>query len=66
MMAVPVKTGATFEPGVAVPLFDTNLAGFFPYDVSPDGRLLLNSLSETSASSVPITVVLNWEAGLTK
>ena len=34
MMAVPVKTtAATFEPGVPVPLFETNVSGFFPYDV---------------------------------
>lgn len=27
MMAVPVKSGATFEPGVAMPLFGTSVAG---------------------------------------
>ena len=36
MMAVPVIEAA-FEPGIAVPLFDTNVIGFFPYDVSTDG-----------------------------
>ena len=30
MMAVPVKIGPMFEPGVGVPLFDTNTTGFFP------------------------------------
>ena len=65
MMAVPVKTGATFEPGVAVPLFDTNVSGFFPYDVGIDGRFLLNSISEAGPSSAsPLTIVLNWQAGL--
>ena len=39
-MAVPVKLGPSFEPGVAVPLFETRVVGFFPYDVSPDGRFL--------------------------
>ena len=66
MMAVPVKSAATFEPGVAVPLFETHAAGFVPYDVSPDGRFLINTPVESDASSTPITVVLNWQAGLKK
>jgi len=46
MMAVPVKSGAaTFEPGVAVPLFDAHAVGFLAYDVSPDGRFLINTPS---------------------
>jgi Tol biopolymer transport system component len=65
MMAVPVKLGPPFEPGVAVPLFEARTVGFFPYDVSPDGRLLLNTPAESEAtSSSPITIVLNWQAGL--
>jgi hypothetical protein len=65
MMAVPVKIGPTFEPGVAAPLFDTNVTGFFPYDVSPDGRFLLNTISEAAAlTASPVTIVLNWQAGL--
>ena len=66
MMAVPVKSGATFEPGAPVPLFETHSAGFFPYDVSPDGRFLINTPLESDVSSTPITVVLNWQAGLKK
>jgi eukaryotic-like serine/threonine-protein kinase len=65
MMAVPVKSGAAFEPGVAVPLFETNLSGFFPYDVSGDGRFLLNTISEAAPPTAsPVTIVLNWETGL--
>jgi len=68
MMAVPVKsTATTFEPGVAVSLFETHVTGFVPYDVAPDGRFLINTVMEdTSANSSPITVVLNWTAGLKK
>jgi len=68
MMAVPVKsTGATFEPGVAVPLFDTHSVGFSPYDVAPDGRFLINTaMEEATPDASPITVVLNWTAGLKK
>jgi eukaryotic-like serine/threonine-protein kinase len=65
MMAVPVKIGPSFEPGVAVPLFAARLAGFFSYDVSADGHFLLQTPSEvdTPASS-PVTIVLNWQAEL--
>jgi Tol biopolymer transport system component len=65
LMAVPVKSGpGTFEPGVAVPLFELPLlAGFFPYDVAPDGRFLVNAVGEAaSARASPLTVVLNWQA----
>ena len=67
MMAVPVKTDPTFEPGIGVPLFETRVTGFFPYDVSADGRFLMNAVAETDTPvSSPITVVLNWTAGLKK
>jgi eukaryotic-like serine/threonine-protein kinase len=65
MMAVPVKLGPPFEPGVAVPLFDTRTVGFSPYDVSPDGRFLLSTIAETESPMLsPVTIVLNWQAGL--
>jgi len=62
MMAVPVKIGSTFEPGLAAPLFDVpRLTGFFPYAVAPDGRFLLNTLVDTgTTAAAPVTVVLNW------
>jgi Tol biopolymer transport system component len=62
LMAVPVTSGTTFVPGIPVPLFDTRVAGFAPYDVTPDGRFLINTIPEATAS--PIGVVLNWQAGL--
>jgi Tol biopolymer transport system component len=65
MMAVPVKVGPPFEPGVALPLFETRVVGFFPYDVSADGRFLLYTPSEAeAAASSPVTIVLNWQAEL--
>ncbi len=67
MVAVPVRTGPPFEPGVAVPLFDTNVTGFYPYDVSADGRFLLNTVGDVAApTSSPVTIVLNWQAGLAR
>ena len=68
MMAVPVKSSATtLEPGIAIPLFETHATGYFPYDVAPDGRFLINTVMEEAApNSSPITLVLNWTAALRK
>jgi dipeptidyl aminopeptidase/acylaminoacyl peptidase len=66
MMAVPIKTGpSSFEPGIAVPLFDTRLTGFFPYDVGADGRFLLQAVGDVGPVSLsPVTIALNWQAAL--
>ena len=66
-MAVPVETGAAFQPGVPKLLFQARFATLgnaAPYDASADGRrfLIATPLEETSDN--PITVVLNWQAGL--
>ena len=66
MMAVPVMSGTAFEPGIPVPLFKTNATGFFPYDVSADGRFLVNTLPEFCSTESPITVMLNWQSTLKK
>jgi hypothetical protein len=66
LMAVPVKVGATFEPGIAEPLFQLPpVVGFFPYDVAPDGRFLVNAVTDIAAAQAsPLTVVLNWQTAL--
>lgn len=68
MMSVAVKSTATgLEPGVAVPLFQTNTRGALPYDLAADGRFLINTITEEDlAASGSLTVVLNWTAGLKK
>jgi Tol biopolymer transport system component len=67
LMAVPVKTGQAFEPGLASPLFDTKATGFFPYDVAADGRFLIDATTDNqTAAATPVTVLLNWQAGLKK
>jgi len=69
LMAAAVNgKGASFEVGAVMPLFETRaMTGLrFPYDVFADGqRFLINTLPE-QATSAPITVVLNWTAGLKK
>ena len=72
LMAVEVKTGHGFEPGVPKPLFDPRILSggpnaSFRYDVAADGkRFLVNSTYSAAENSAPdpITVVLNWTAGL--
>ena len=68
-MAVEIKAGSTFEPGVPNPLFDVSAARALPnapYQVAADGRrfLFLSGRLDTSPSS--LAVVLNWTAELKK
>jgi len=71
MMAVDVKSGAgsgnKFEAGVPKALFNINLEiAYSPgFDVSKDGRFLIPTRPEQNITS-PITVVINWTAGLKK
>jgi hypothetical protein len=73
-MAVPLKGTTALEVGAAVPLFEPRLlngpAGGpglrAQFDLAADGqRLLLNVPLEQTTES-PITIVLNWTAGLKK
>jgi len=66
LMAVPITPGPQFQPGVPQPLFDVRLAsGNSSYDVSADGRFVIATPVEQLAT-VPMTVVLNWQASLEK
>jgi Tol biopolymer transport system component len=68
MMVVKVNTAAgKFQASVPQPLFDVRIGpGLNPnFDVSKDGRFLIPTLSGDT-SNVPMTVVLNWQAGLRK
>src|SRR5207302_407732 len=71
LMSVPVKAGATFEAGIPQPLFQTSIvpgiqAYQFFYTPSPDGQKFLMTVPAADAAPSPITVVLNWQAGLKK
>ncbi|HSP69937.1 MAG TPA: protein kinase [Bryobacteraceae bacterium] len=66
MMAVEIKPGAQFQAGVPKPLFDVQLgANNASFDVSADGRFLIATPVE-QGTTVPMTVVLNWQAALKK
>src|SRR5262249_10597571 len=68
LMAVPIVVkGAALDPGLPVSLFQTRIWGGgtnagngFQYDVAPDGRFLINVLTEDAVTS-PITLLLNWK-----
>ena len=61
--------GSSFQVGAVMPLFRTPMTGpRYEYGVSADGqKFLINSTPQQSgAAPAPITVVLNWTAGLKK
>jgi hypothetical protein len=82
MMAVPVKTGPalngaakpSFEPGAPLALFESHILStpgtstVFQYDVTADGkRFLVNTVASTQGgASPPLTVWVNWTAGMKK
>jgi len=76
VMAVDVKAGSTFEPGVPRLLFEKSYTGDAAnrdqvsrsgggiFDVSRDGQRFLIPILVEERSREPITVVLNWTADL--
>jgi hypothetical protein len=71
-MAVTIRGESELEIGAPVALFDTAIP--FPrndgnqsqryYDVTADGQRFLINTPRVIANPSPITVVLNWTAGL--
>jgi len=72
MMAAPVTIGARFDAGTPVVLFQAtprqpiSSRDQFVYDVSGDGQRFLILTQMKPAETVPMSVVLNWPAKLTK
>ena len=71
LMSVAVKAGPSFEAGIPQPLFQTSITSAvqphqFFYTPSPDGQKFLLTVPTGDAAPAPITVVLNWRAGLRK
>jgi Tol biopolymer transport system component len=67
LVAVPIRIGAHLETGLAQPLFELRTRSWFghaQYDVTPDGqRFVLNRLV-SDKNNDPLTVVVDWAAGL--
>jgi serine/threonine protein kinase len=72
MMAAPVRTGANFDAGTPVALFQATprqpipIFDLFVYDVSRDGQRFLINTQIKQAETAPVSVVLNWPAKLNK
>jgi len=72
MMAVKVKTGASFEADSPVALFQTHrrqpvsAQDFFSYDVSGDGQRFLIATRVDEANAAPLSVLLNWASEMEK
>ena len=72
MMAAPVTTGANFDAGAPVALFQATprqpvpTYELFAYDVSRDGQRFLINTQVGQTETAPMSVVLNWAAKLNK
>jgi serine/threonine protein kinase len=71
IMAAPVTTGANFDAGTPVALFQANpremvaTSERFAYDVSKDGqRFLINT--QLKSALTPMSVVMDWTGSLNK
>ena len=66
LVAVPVKTGNTFEVGPAVGLFQmharqrASVMDAFLYDVSADGQKFLINTRVNEPSAASLSIILNW------
>ncbi len=68
LMAVPIRRGVTFEPGIPVALFQTRVTGLTDvrthYQVTRDGqRFLVNTIGPADRGA-PVQVVVNWQAAV--
>ena len=72
MMSVEVKTGASFENGSPVALFQTHrrrpisVLDVFSYDVSSDGRRFLIATKVDEGPAAPLSIFLNWASEMEK
>ena len=72
MMAVAVTTGANFDAGTPVTLFQSTprqpvlVYDLFVYDVSRDGQRFLINTPEKQVEAAPMSLILNWTAMLNK
>ena len=63
VMAVGVRAGPGFKSAAPVPLFAARFLNHLYYDVSADGQRFLVE-TEVPEEPTPLTLVVNWTAGL--
>jgi Tol biopolymer transport system component len=72
IMAVPVTSGANFDSGTPVALFQatawqpSSSRDLFVYDLSRDGQRFLINTQVKQAETAPMSVILNWTATLNR
>ena len=68
VLAVPVKTGSSFEAGAPEVLFELEqpLPQLSQYDVTADGRRFIMPTPSEEDANAPIIVVTNWQGALVK
>jgi hypothetical protein len=72
IMAVSVATGASFEAGTPVALFQTHRRqpmssqDLFSYDVSSDGQRFLIATKLDEPNAAPLSILLNWASDIEK
>jgi eukaryotic-like serine/threonine-protein kinase len=68
VMSAEIKTDGGFQSGIPRQLFQANIkyrgGDAWPYDVRADGQAFLVNVLAESSSAAPLTIVLNWNAGL--
>jgi len=64
IMAVEVRRGSGFRHGEPKPLFEVRMSPASPFDVSRDGKRFLILDGVEPDVTTPITLVVNWNAGL--
>ena len=72
LMAADVKSGAGFEAGSPIALFQTHprqpisAMDFFSYDVTSDGQKFLVNTRVDTSNSAPLSIILNWSSEMEK
>jgi Tol biopolymer transport system component len=70
VMAADITPGAVFKASAAKKLFEANFAGLngagYRWDVTGDGKRFLIKVVGGEIAQEPVTLVLNWTAGLRK
>jgi hypothetical protein len=71
LMAVPINSGAEFAAGTPRAIFEERNLDYFGnvragYAVTPDGQRFLTLPVVDETGTTPISVMVNWTAGVTK
>ena len=68
VLAIPVKTGSSFEAGVPKLLFelDQSLPALSQFDVTADGQRFIMAIPSAEDGNAPIIVVTHWQEALVK